>query len=163
MDWDAIGAIGEIVGALAVVASLLYLGMQIRRQTRESRMAATREFSEATSSLNQILLLNPDIASLYLEGIDKGVGGLGDADALRFANFLSMVLRSWENLYYQREDGRLEDRLWRGMETQFSEIAGSLGFNQYWQQRCHYYGDQFRDYIDSVEKRPYRRITGDAT
>ncbi len=30
MNWDAIGAIGEILGAAAVVATLVYLAIQIR-------------------------------------------------------------------------------------------------------------------------------------
>ena len=45
MNWDAIGAVGEIVGALAVVVSLVYLAVQIRSQNKESRMAAMHEFS----------------------------------------------------------------------------------------------------------------------
>ena len=45
MDWDAIGAIGEIVGALAVVVSLGYLGIQIRNQNIESRAAAMHDLS----------------------------------------------------------------------------------------------------------------------
>ena len=34
MDWDAIGAIGEVLGALAVVGSLVYLAIQIRSSTK---------------------------------------------------------------------------------------------------------------------------------
>ncbi len=43
MNWDAIGAIGEIVGAAAVFASLVYLAMQILNQNRESRMSAMHD------------------------------------------------------------------------------------------------------------------------
>ena len=45
MNWDAIGAVGEIVGAMAVVVSLVYLGSQIRVQNRESRLAAMHDVS----------------------------------------------------------------------------------------------------------------------
>ena len=37
MNWDAIGAIGEMIGAAAVVASLLYLALQTRANAREKR------------------------------------------------------------------------------------------------------------------------------
>jgi hypothetical protein len=30
INWDAIGAVGEIVGAIAVLATLIYLVIQIR-------------------------------------------------------------------------------------------------------------------------------------
>ena len=39
MNWEIAGAIGEIVGAMAVVLSLVYLAAQIRVQTRESKLA----------------------------------------------------------------------------------------------------------------------------
>jgi len=46
MNWDAIGAIGEIVGALAVVLSLIYLATQIRASNsvaqRDSRLKSSK-------------------------------------------------------------------------------------------------------------------------
>jgi len=38
MNWEAIGAVGEIVGAIAVVATLAYLAAQIRQNTRQSEI-----------------------------------------------------------------------------------------------------------------------------
>ena len=46
MNWDAIGAVGEIIGAAAVVVSVFYLAAQVRKQTEEERLSATRELSE---------------------------------------------------------------------------------------------------------------------
>ena len=48
MNWDAIGALGEILGASAVFASLIYLAIQIRAQNRESRLGAMHEMSVGT-------------------------------------------------------------------------------------------------------------------
>ena len=45
MNWVAIEAVGQILGAAAVVASLGYLAAQIRNQNRESRLSAMREIS----------------------------------------------------------------------------------------------------------------------
>ena len=39
MNWEALGAIGEIVGAVAVIATLGYLAVQIRQNTRSVRAA----------------------------------------------------------------------------------------------------------------------------
>lgn len=53
MNWDAIGAVGEIIGALAVVVTLAYLALQIRASTRESEaglFSATAEQSSQVSS-----------------------------------------------------------------------------------------------------------------
>ena len=39
MNWEALGAIGEIVGALAVVLTLGYVAVQIRQYTRSVKSA----------------------------------------------------------------------------------------------------------------------------
>ena len=48
MNWDAIGAVGEILGAAAVVLSLVYLATQIRQGTSATR-TATRDAAMAQS------------------------------------------------------------------------------------------------------------------
>ena len=45
MNWDAIGAVGEILGAAALFASLIYLALQIRIQNRESQLSAIHDIS----------------------------------------------------------------------------------------------------------------------
>jgi len=40
MNWEALGAIGEMVAAGGVIFSLVYLAVQIRNQSKESRLGA---------------------------------------------------------------------------------------------------------------------------
>ena len=40
MNWDAVAALAELLAALAVVASLVYLAVQVRQNTRQARLAA---------------------------------------------------------------------------------------------------------------------------
>ncbi|MGD8698635.1 MAG: hypothetical protein PVJ43_05055 [Gemmatimonadales bacterium] len=42
MDWTAVGAVGELLGAVAVVATLLYLARQVRQSNRIARAEAYR-------------------------------------------------------------------------------------------------------------------------
>ena len=42
MNWEAIGAIGEITGAMAVVITLLYLARQVQHARREQQITAVR-------------------------------------------------------------------------------------------------------------------------
>ncbi len=61
MNWEAIGAIGEVVGAAAVVVTLGFLIFQLRQSTFALRQQSARE---STSSLQQISLamMNPSTA-----------------------------------------------------------------------------------------------------
>jgi len=51
VDWNMIGAVGEIVGALAVVASLVYVGLQVRLGNALARAEAYRVVSLRTSEM----------------------------------------------------------------------------------------------------------------
>ena len=42
MNWDAIGAVGELLGALAVFATLLYLSIQVKEAARSAKFAAVQ-------------------------------------------------------------------------------------------------------------------------
>lgn len=55
MNWEAIGAIGEIVGATAVVVTLIYLTTQIRQNTRQ--LASTSLQGLADRAENRMLLM----------------------------------------------------------------------------------------------------------
>ena len=72
-DW---GAIGEIVGALAVVASLIYLAVQIRQSTRQisltlesAKLAAFERTVESSNHAREVLITNPEVAELFLKGL----------------------------------------------------------------------------------------------
>jgi hypothetical protein len=70
MDWDAIGAIGEVVGAAGVIFSLIYLGTQIRSSTRQANADAIYNFQKAQADVMDSFSSQPDIARLFakLEG-----------------------------------------------------------------------------------------------
>ena len=97
-DW---GAIGEIVGALAVVASLIYLAVQIRQNTRQislslesSRLAAFEQNVESGNRAREVLITNPAVAELFLRGL-ADYHSLPPTDRLRcnmlFRNLLSAI------------------------------------------------------------------------
>ena len=37
MNWEAIGAVAELLGAIGVIVSLMYLASQVRRNTHKTR------------------------------------------------------------------------------------------------------------------------------
>jgi len=61
VSWDAIGAIGEIVGALAVVVSLVYLGSQIRLAAKTTQLQIEQSETASLIAQQQALIDNPDL------------------------------------------------------------------------------------------------------
>ena len=50
MNWDAIGAIGEIIGAAGVISTLIYLAIQIRQNTTAMNRATVRQALESNNA-----------------------------------------------------------------------------------------------------------------
>ena len=70
MNWEAISAIGQLVGALAVVISLIYLAREVRSNARATRHAAMRSTLDNFNRLAQQLTEHSDLAELYYRGVD---------------------------------------------------------------------------------------------
>ena len=69
MNWEAIGAVGEIVGALAVFLTLFYLASQIRQSNRATQANIESQPGVWWSESNQQMVHSPEM----IEVIEKGL------------------------------------------------------------------------------------------
>jgi len=127
VNWEAIGAIGEIIGATAVVATLIYLAIQIRHSTRETQALGI----QAAASLDQEFLIavgaDPATAQLwatFLYNPDE----LSDAQKLQGVYLLASLLRRFENVLLQKQLGTLSEEGWRSRQPMMCGIANSAGY-----------------------------------
>ena len=65
MNWDAIGAIGEIIGALAVLVTLIYLAIQVRHTRRAQQADAIRANRQERREYHSMLRDSPYIPAIY--------------------------------------------------------------------------------------------------
>ena len=64
MNWDAIGAAGEIIGATGVLISLLYLASQIRKNTHAIESSAHQGMLHQHNSLWTLLLTDENLGRI---------------------------------------------------------------------------------------------------
>ncbi len=154
MNWDAIGAVGEIIGAAAVVISLAYLALQIRTQNRESRIAATHEILEAFRNVS-IPFQDESNATVMLNAM-KDFNSLEEVDRVRTIAMVTPMFRVWEEAFYQYQRGRLENAMWISMSMQYSDFMAVATFEKVWALRRHVFSEQFRAYVDNIDAGEYR-------
>ena len=155
MNWEAIGAVGDIIGAGAVVVSLLYLAIQVRTQNIESRVASTHEIFDAFRNIVKPFQ-EPEVAALFIKATNDGFENLTEQE--RFQLVLSIVpfLRVWEEAFYQRQSNRLDDAIWSSITSQYTDAMGSPVNQKVWHIRRHVFSEEFRDYVDSIEPGEYK-------
>jgi len=123
MNWEAIGAIGETVGAIAVVVSLFYLSIQIRRQNHESKAASVHDICEGYRSITAEMM-QPSLAKVWLKSLN-GYDNMDDAEKVQFISFCLVCFKLFEEAYYQLKAGRLDNYIWEGMVAQLSSLMGT--------------------------------------
>ncbi len=152
MNWDAIGAVGEVVGALAVVASLVFLALQIRAQNRDTRLAAMHEISESfRDSLSPLCV--PEVAEVITKGNDYE--SLTDSEKLVVTAFYQQMLRVWEEAFLQHGQGRLATTIWDTMVKQYTSVISSSTATIVWNSRKKFYDPAFEAYVDSIPRTSY--------
>lgn len=146
MDWDAIGAIANILGAIGVIYSLVYLGIQIRNQNRESQLAAATELASQWSASMSDIAVSPELAKALEIGFYKPES-LSPHQYLQFSSHLNRVFRDVETMYIQFLAGRLSGDLWNGVSVSTIELTQCIGVRSWWATRNGWFGDTFANYI----------------
>jgi len=155
MNWDAIGAVGEILGASAVVVSLIYLAAQIRVQNREARSAAMHEITVGFRDGMATVAADPELPKLILRANDD-FDALADDEAIRIVATIQRMLRVWEEAFIQHQDGRLDSRIWNTMVRQYASFLSMPSFQRVWELRRQFFDDEFRTFVDELRRTEYR-------
>jgi hypothetical protein len=135
VNWDAIGAVAEALAALAVIASLIYLAVQLKAANRNSMSAALQTL--ATKSQDRLLAVasNPELAS----AIGQIGGELSDTEKVQVQFFLLALIQDLHDQHRQFELGLVPETILFGslrrvqtLDTQlqmFSVLRPSLEEN----------------------------------
>ena len=106
MNWEAIGAIGQLVGALAVVISVLYLAREVRSSAQATRVASERSLTDITMQFLREVAEHPDVSELYYRGIHD-FESLEGAERMRFSALMGQSFRLFEETYYGKSEGHV--------------------------------------------------------
>jgi hypothetical protein len=134
MNWDAIGAIGEVTGASVVIVTLIYLAQQVRNNLIESRLAAVHEISATYTAWAQSIAASRELATIWNAGLID-FDGLDEVSKLRFLLNCSAGMRIFEDAYIQFSSGRMNETDWHIYENIIQKTAGTSGMAAYMERR----------------------------
>jgi hypothetical protein len=140
-----------MVGAIAVVVSLIYLATEVRSNARATREASMRSTSDSFTRWVQQLSAHPELRELYYRGIHD-FDSLEGADLVGFSVVMLEMFRLSEEVYYQRLEGQLGPRLWRGTEVGLRDLNAYPGIQAWWRSRSHWFGEEFANHINQLQQ-----------
>lgn len=101
MNWDAIAAVAEIIGVIAIIASLFYVAVQIRQNNVIARATIISTTNSDSMRMSELVAQDAELAEIF----DKGTNGvsLTGVERTRFIMLLEMYLVWLENVDSQSE------------------------------------------------------------
>jgi hypothetical protein len=119
MNWDAIGAIAELLGAVGVIASLIYLAKQIRHSgeqmqenTRAARSTAYQQFEHSVNERAMSQVTVPGLNRIVHLGTSDPER-LNEEESRQFLIWLYTQMRGFDNGYYQYKLGMFDEDRWQ--------------------------------------------------
>jgi hypothetical protein len=151
MDWNAVGAIGEIIGALAVFLTLGYLAVQIRQNTKAVRASALDSSVHAVNAVRVAMFESAEVTALYRKGLEA-FDELDDDERMRFRLLVHTILWSVWNIYAQTEYGGLSSSTWEAQVPLLDRILNSRGGLWFWNEYQMEFEETFRKEVSKVIK-----------
>ena len=148
MNWDAIGATAEVIGSLCVVISLVYLSIQIRNQTIETKFAMGIELANQLNSVYANLSGNAELSELFCQGVND-FQSLSPGRKVQLSTYFSQMLRIAEGMFYQHLEARIDDATWNGVDRAMQDMCRYPGMKCWWHSRKHWFSEDFRAHVSA--------------
>lgn len=159
MNWDAISAVSQLVGSIAVVVSVLYLAVQLRSSTRVARVAAMDAAAAALRDVTKPFMENAELARLWRIGLED-LDALSAEDQARFFHSAHQFLKAMETIHYHYIYGLLDTQLWEGWRELLHHYVASPGIHFYLTRRSAVFSERFRKFISELEPVEQRMTVG---
>ncbi len=149
MNWDAIGAVGETVSAIAVVVSLIYVALQVRQNTRASRASTIQHWAAVSALEKQSLYESDELAKLIIAGGTEQ-SNLSPEDRLRYNTYMIQVFNTFEFLYLQYELGTVDKVFFDSKVPAYERFLQLPGVLEFWNSPASTFDPRFKAFVGEL-------------
>ena len=158
-DW---GALGELIGGVAIIVSLLYVGLQIRQSAKATHAATNQSFSAQYSEI-MLRLSDADRREVFWKGL-AGLKNLQGSEHVAFMSIMAAIFRTYETFYFEQIEDRFRSKLFDSWLGQLVDLFGNEGVREYWAVRKHNFSIDFNSFVEQkvAEGTPRSMYSSDA-
>ncbi|HPF35691.1 MAG TPA: hypothetical protein PLH84_09750 [Candidatus Krumholzibacteria bacterium] len=146
MNWEAISAIGGMLGAIGVIVSLVYLAIQLRQNTKAYQIGALQDAMENSARFSELIASDDELARTFWLGLTSP-DELNAAEMRRFVTTLNVFMRRESVAYYLYKQGSMPEELWKARERAFTGVLNQPGLEVYLEKASETLPDDFRGFI----------------
>ncbi len=154
MNWEAVGAAGEILGALGVIVSIIYLAAQINANTRTMRANAGFEASHSWATFNeQLAHVGDDELSGMMRVFSEPWDSFSELERARVGLNMRALFQKLEGQYYLYRYDMLDEGIWSHRARWSAGLLRRPFFQTWWaiEKDQLVYSDEFVRALEAVE------------
>lgn len=148
MTIEQIGSLGEMIGAIGVILSLLYVGKQLAQNNRNQRIAAIQ-------SHNQAYMQNAGVLAKHAETWSIGMQNFSTLELhkkIEFGFLLMTIFRQAEQAYFLHKEEVLPAEVFNKAMVIIASALYYQGIKAWWEKRKDYFDDGFIDKLESINQ-----------
>ncbi len=159
MNWVAIGAIGELVGGAAVIATLIYLAIQLRQNTKGIRAQAYYNVVSGKNALYRELAADEELFNILGQGLAADPPLSSITDGARAHLIFYAFMNEFETTYRLYKADAVEEEIWHRDKAQMAGMIGFPGMITWWSLGKQYFHKDFVAEVAATD--PIHPITYD--
>lgn len=137
MNWEAVGAIAETIGVVAIFVSLVYVAVQIRQSTQQlalgveaNKLAAFERNIVSGNRVRELLVIHPELAQLLLKGFDS-FRKLERSEKFRFGLLLRYIFSEYQGAYIRQLSTDHDPLDFAGSARSIDEFLANRGVQEW--------------------------------
>ena len=143
--------IAEVIGAFAVVVSLIYVGVQVNDSNSAVRSASVNDANVAVQEWYMQIGSDMQTSRLFY-GALMSDEALTNEDEFQFIMMFHGVFLAFQNSYLMSEEGTIDSELVDGLTGAILAVKDTPGMKRYWRQRRATLHPRFVRYVDELLK-----------
>src|SRR5438477_4094900 len=159
MNWDAISAISQLIGSLAVVLSVLYLAVQVHQSTRVAKLAMQDAAAAALRDVTKPLMENSELERIWRVGLED-ISVLSVEERARFFHAAYQFLKAFETIHFHYVYGMMDRDLWEGWRGLLQHYVAAAGMACCWRLRREVLSERVRRLVNELEPATGNRTGG---
>lgn len=146
------GALGELIGGIAIIVSLIYVGVQVKDSAKATRSAAANDASVSMQAWYLELGSNRQASDIWLNAM-RSPEPLSTHDEFQFLMSMHAVFLGFQNCYLLSQEGTLDPEIREALTFAIIAVKDLPGMDRYWRQRKGFLHSGFTRYVDELRTR----------
>jgi hypothetical protein len=149
VNWTAIAAIAELVGAFGVIMSLVYLGYQIKQGAAATKWSGAHDVMTNINDLLLTLAGDGEVAKIWTRGL-VNFDELNPEEKVRFSSLMLGLVNSWDEAYHALAAGQIDEWGLQRFTGSLNDFAVMPGFKSWFEVRKRWMSADIRSRLEQV-------------